>query len=140
MSKICGINGCIFSCINNRLVSVLLLRDPEPSSLLQDLQELLDSSPQGVIYFSMGSVLRSAAFQPPLRAALLKLFGSLPYTVLWKFEEALTDLPPNVHVRAWLPQPSVLGEQVERFLGFQALFKRRMPSNQISESQDTFKI
>ncbi|XP_022819123.1 UDP-glucuronosyltransferase 2B2-like [Spodoptera litura] len=76
--------------------------------LPKDLQELLDGSPKGVIYFSMGSVLRSSALKPHTRAALLKLFASLPYTVLWKFEEPLKDLPPNVHVRPWMPQPSIL--------------------------------
>ncbi|KAH9633657.1 hypothetical protein HF086_009757 [Spodoptera exigua] len=70
-----------------------------------DLQELLDGSPQGVIYFSMGSVLRSSALKPHTRAGLLKMFAALPHTVLWKFEEPLKDLPPNVHVRPWMPQP-----------------------------------
>uniref|UniRef100_A0A2A4JV21 UDP-glycosyltransferases domain-containing protein n=1 Tax=Heliothis virescens TaxID=7102 RepID=A0A2A4JV21_HELVI len=76
--------------------------------LPKDLQELLDGSPQGVIYFSMGSVLKSAAFKPELRAALLKIFAKLPYTVLWKFEQPISDVPPNVHVRPWMPQPSIL--------------------------------
>ncbi|KAF9417971.1 hypothetical protein HW555_005116 [Spodoptera exigua] len=73
-----------------------------------DLQELLDRSPQGVIYFSMGSVLRSSALKPHTRAGLLKMFAALPHTVLWKFEEPLKDLPRNVHVRPWMPQPSIL--------------------------------
>ncbi|KAJ8703740.1 hypothetical protein PYW07_013034 [Mythimna separata] len=85
--------------------------DEEIPPLPKDLQDLLDGSPQGVIYFSMGSVLKSARMKPPLRAALLKLFGSLPYTVLWKFEEPLTGLPPNVHVRPWMPQPSILAHK-----------------------------
>ncbi|XP_050559578.1 UDP-glycosyltransferase UGT5-like [Spodoptera frugiperda] len=80
----------------------------EPAPLPKDLQDLLDGSPQGVIYFSMGSILRSAALKPHTRDALLKLFASLPYTVLWKFEEPLKDLPPNVHVRSWMPQLSIL--------------------------------
>ncbi|KAJ8705524.1 hypothetical protein PYW08_012570 [Mythimna loreyi] len=79
--------------------------------LPKDLQELLDDSPQGFIYFSMGSVIRSAALKPHTREALLKLFSTLPYTVLWKFEEPLTGLPPNVHVRPWLPQPSILAHK-----------------------------
>nr|XP_049704120.1 UDP-glucosyltransferase 2 [Helicoverpa armigera]WRX06231.1 UGT41D1 [Helicoverpa armigera] len=76
--------------------------------LPKDLQDLMDGSPQGVIYFSMGSVLKSAAFKSELRAALLKIFAKLPYTVLWKFEQPISDLPPNVHVRPWMPQPSIL--------------------------------
>ncbi|CAH0698558.1 unnamed protein product [Spodoptera exigua] len=80
----------------------------EPPPLPKDLQDLLDGSPQGVIYFSMGSILRSSSLKPHTRDALLKLFGSLPFTVLWKFEEPIKDLPPNVHVRPWMPQLSIL--------------------------------
>ncbi|KAJ8703738.1 hypothetical protein PYW07_013032 [Mythimna separata] len=79
--------------------------------LPKDLQDLLDGSPQGFVYFSMGSVIRSASLKPHTRAALLQLFSKLPYTVLWKFEEPLTGLPPNVHVRPWMPQPSILAHK-----------------------------
>lgn len=85
--------------------------DDKPAPLPKDLQDLLDSSPQGVIYFSMGSVLKSSALKPHTRYALLKLFSTLPYIVLWKFEETITGLPRNVHVRPWLPQPSVLAHK-----------------------------
>ncbi|KAJ8703741.1 hypothetical protein PYW07_013035 [Mythimna separata] len=85
--------------------------DEKPPPLPKDLQDLLDGSPQGVIYFSMGSVLKSSALKPHTRYALLKLFSKLPYTVLWKFEEPLPGQPRNVHVRPWLPQPSVLAHK-----------------------------
>uniref|UniRef100_A0A2A4JUA9 UDP-glucuronosyltransferase n=1 Tax=Heliothis virescens TaxID=7102 RepID=A0A2A4JUA9_HELVI len=79
--------------------------------LPKDLQELLDRSPQGVIYFSLGSVVRSAGIDVKKRDALVRMFGKLPYTVLWKYEEPLENLPPNVHVRPWLPQPSILAHK-----------------------------
>ncbi|XP_075989355.1 UDP-glucosyltransferase 2-like [Anticarsia gemmatalis] len=83
--------------------------DEDPPPLPKDLQELLDNSKQGVIYFSMGSVLRSAALEDQTRKDLLAKFAKLPYTVLWKFEENIPEkLPPNVHVRPWMPQPSIL--------------------------------
>lgn len=76
----------------------------------KDLQDLLDSSTQGVIYFSMGSVLKSSALPAATKKALLKTLGELPYTVLWKFEEELKGLPKNVHIRPWMPQPAILGK------------------------------
>ncbi|XP_052754866.1 UDP-glucosyltransferase 2-like [Galleria mellonella] len=76
--------------------------------LPKDLQDLLDSSKHGVVYFSMGSVLKSAALPEHIRRGLIQVLGELPYTVLWKFEEEIAGLPKNVHVRPWLPQPSIL--------------------------------
>ncbi|CAB3232194.1 unnamed protein product [Arctia plantaginis] len=82
--------------------------EENPPPLPKDLQDLLDKSKQGVIYFSLGSVVRSAALPPHTRKAILAKFAALPYTVLWKFEEEIKDLPPNVYVRKWMPQPSIL--------------------------------
>ncbi|XP_047039031.1 UDP-glucosyltransferase 2-like [Helicoverpa zea] len=79
--------------------------------LPKDLQELMDKSKNGVIFFSMGSILRAAGLDPKKRDALIKMFGKLPYTVIWKYEEPLDNLPPNVHIRPWLPQPTVLAHK-----------------------------
>ncbi|XP_072941320.1 UDP-glucosyltransferase 2-like isoform X2 [Epargyreus clarus] len=82
--------------------------DEDTPPLPKDLQEILDSSPEGVVYFSMGSVLKSAGFPEQMRKDLIEVLGSIPYTVLWKFEEKLEGLPKNVHVRPWMPQTSIL--------------------------------
>ncbi|XP_068625846.1 UDP-glucosyltransferase 2-like [Battus philenor] len=79
--------------------------------LPRDLQDLLDSSTQGVVYFSMGSVVKSAALPESTKRDLIKLLGDLPYTVLWKFEEKLEGLPKNVHIRPWMPQASILAHR-----------------------------
>ncbi|GBP38242.1 UDP-glucuronosyltransferase 2B10 [Eumeta japonica] len=76
--------------------------------LPEDMQSILDRSTNGVVYFSMGSVLKSAHFSEDTRKGLLRIFGSLPYTVLWKFEEELKGVPENVHVRPWMPQSGIL--------------------------------
>ncbi|CAK1587785.1 unnamed protein product [Parnassius mnemosyne] len=76
--------------------------------LPKDLQEILDASPRGVVYFSMGSMFKSAALPEKTKHDLLKILGELPYTVLWKFEENLDGLPKNVHIRSWMPQASIL--------------------------------
>ncbi|KPI99210.1 UDP-glucuronosyltransferase 2A3 [Papilio xuthus] len=77
-------------------------------TLPKDLQDLLDSSRNGVVYFSMGSVIKSAALPDSTKRELLRVLGSIPYTVLWKFEEQLEGLPKNVHIRSWMPQASIL--------------------------------
>ncbi|XP_038220958.1 UDP-glucosyltransferase 2-like [Zerene cesonia] len=74
----------------------------------EDLQELLDSSIQGVIYFSMVSVVKSSQLIGKTRKDLIELFGSLKQTVLWKFDEDIQGLPKNVHIRKWMPQSSIL--------------------------------
>ncbi|CAH2101141.1 unnamed protein product [Euphydryas editha] len=79
--------------------------------LPKDLQDLLDSSRQGVVYFSLGSVLKSAQMPEQMKKDLVSIFGELPYTVLWKFEDKLDNLPKNVHIRPWLPQTSILAHK-----------------------------
>ncbi|OWR44037.1 UDP-glycosyltransferase UGT41D1 [Danaus plexippus plexippus] len=82
--------------------------DENLAPLPKDLQDLLDSSTKGVVYFSMGSVLKSANLPEKTKEGLIKVFSELPYTVLWKFEEKIEGLPKNVHVRPWMPQSSIL--------------------------------
>ncbi|CAK1587784.1 unnamed protein product [Parnassius mnemosyne] len=82
--------------------------DENTSPLPKDLQEILDSSPKGVIYFSMGSIIKSTGLPEKTKRDLIDIFGELPYTVLWKFEEKMEGLPKNVHIRSWMPQASIL--------------------------------
>ncbi|XP_046975451.1 UDP-glucosyltransferase 2-like [Vanessa cardui] len=79
--------------------------------LPKDLQDILDSSPQGVVLFSMGSIIKASALTEETRRDLIKVFSELPYTVLWKFDEKLEGLSKNVHVRSWMPQTSVLAHR-----------------------------
>lgn len=70
----------------------------------------MDGAQHGVVYFSMGSNLPSSKLPDVLKKRLLEMFGKLKQTVLWKFEEVLPDLPNNVHILKWAPQPSILGK------------------------------
>lgn len=80
----------------------------------QNLQKLLDEAKDGVIYFSMGSNLKSKDLPQQLKDDFLKLFGSLKQKVLWKFEEELPNLPKNVQILQWAPQKSILCEYTSR--------------------------
>ncbi|XP_063921929.1 UDP-glycosyltransferase UGT5-like [Zophobas morio] len=82
----------------------------KPSKKLpQDLQEFLDNAKDGVIYFSMGSNLKSADFPPEKRDSILRAFSKLKEQVLWKWEEdVLPGQPKNVKLSKWLPQQDIL--------------------------------
>lgn len=49
-----------------------------------------------------------------LKRDFLNMFSKLKQTVIWKLEEELTDIPKNVHMVQWAPQPSILGEFIKR--------------------------
>uniref|UniRef100_A0A7G3B2C7 Putative udp-glucoronosyl and udp-glucosyl transferase n=1 Tax=Lutzomyia longipalpis TaxID=7200 RepID=A0A7G3B2C7_LUTLO len=84
--------------------------------LPKDLEEFLDTAPNGVIYFSMGSNLKSADLPVEKRDALLRVFGRLPVRVMWKWEDdALPGKPENVLIRKWFPQDDILAHPKVRF-------------------------
>ncbi|XP_028179413.1 UDP-glucuronosyltransferase 2B2-like [Ostrinia furnacalis] len=82
--------------------------DTRTAPLPQDLQTLMDNAKHGVIYFSLGSNIKSKDLPDETKQGLLKMFGKLNHIVIWKFEEALSGLPSNVHILQWAPQPSIL--------------------------------
>ncbi|XP_034661783.1 UDP-glucuronosyltransferase 2A2 [Drosophila subobscura] len=74
-----------------------------------DIAAFVEQSPHGVIYFSMGSNIKSADLPPSTRKVLMETLGSLPQRVLWKFEaDELEDKPSNVFISKWFPQPDIL--------------------------------
>lgn len=70
----------------------------------------MDNAKNGVVYFSMGSNLKSKDLPVELKQGILKVFGGLKQTVIWKFEEMLPNTPKNVHIVQWAPQQSILGK------------------------------
>ncbi|KAJ8928783.1 hypothetical protein NQ314_018641 [Rhamnusium bicolor] len=80
-----------------------------PKKLPDDLQKFLDEAKEGVIYFSMGSNLKSKYLPQETREAFLKAFGKRKEKVLWKWEDdVLPGQPPNVKLGKWLPQQDIL--------------------------------
>ncbi|XP_045779381.1 UDP-glucosyltransferase 2-like [Maniola jurtina] len=84
---------------------------PNVKPLPEDLQQLMDNAKHGVIYFSMGSTLRSTNFPDDVKKELLEMFGKFKQTVIWKFEEQLPNSPSNVHIVQWAPQQSILAHE-----------------------------
>lgn len=80
-----------------------------PKPLANDLQDYLDQSQNGVLIFSMGSLLPSAKMPIEWRNAFLAVLGRLKQNVVWKFEdEAVANVPANVRIERWLPQSDIL--------------------------------
>ncbi|XP_076174508.1 UDP-glycosyltransferase UGT5 [Ptiloglossa arizonensis] len=77
--------------------------------LPKDIQRFLDDAHEGVLYFSLGSMVKMSSIPEEKLNAVLNVLGSIPRKVIWKWE---ADLLPrklgNVMVKKWLPQYDVL--------------------------------
>ncbi|XP_069686786.1 UDP-glucosyltransferase 2-like [Periplaneta americana] len=84
------------------------LRLPQP--LPEDLKNFLDGASQGVIYFSLGTNVRSDKMSVEKRQIFLDAFSELQdFRILWKWElDELPGQPCNVKVAKWLPQEDIL--------------------------------
>ncbi|XP_065361599.1 UDP-glucosyltransferase 2-like [Calliphora vicina] len=82
----------------------------KPQNLTKDIEDFINSSSQDVIYFSMGSNIKSEHFPAAIRKILLETFASLPYKFLWKFENPalMENRPTNVFISNWFPQADIL--------------------------------
>ncbi|CAG9765461.1 unnamed protein product [Ceutorhynchus assimilis] len=84
--------------------TALIIETMEPA-----LKKFLDESKEGVIYFSLGSSMKSVFLDEDIVALLRKVFESLPYKVIWKWEEVdMEGKPQNVFIGQWIPQISIL--------------------------------
>nr|WHM27958.1 UDP-glycosyltransferase family 466 member C1 [Frankliniella occidentalis] len=80
------------------------------SNLDADLRAWLDSAQNGVIFFTLGSMVRTSTLPEASIKSLLGAFSALgpKYKVLWKYEKDDLDLPPNVRTAPWLSGVDVL--------------------------------
>ncbi|XP_046482540.1 UDP-glucosyltransferase 2-like [Neodiprion pinetum] len=93
------------------IVDVAGVHIDETQQLTKELEEFLNSSKNGVVYFSMGSMVKSESFSKEKILAVYDSFAELSdYKVLWKgkMEELPTGLPPNVKMVPWIPQYATL--------------------------------
>ncbi|KAH8294653.1 hypothetical protein KR018_000882 [Drosophila ironensis] len=85
------------------------LKQQQVQPLPKEVADFVEQSPEGVIYFSMGSNIKSVDLPLNVRQALMETFASLPHRVLWKFEDdEMPDKPANVLIKKWFPQPDIL--------------------------------
>lgn len=69
---------------------------------------MLDKA-DNVVYFSLGSNVKSAFLNKEKIDVIIKAFSELPYTILWKYEgEDLKNVPSNVVINKWYSQQDIL--------------------------------
>jgi glucuronosyltransferase len=79
----------------------------------QDIKEYIEGATEGVIFFSMGSNLKSSQLPTEKLLAIVEAFSKLKQRVLWKWEkETLPGNLSNVRVAKWLPQSDILGKKL----------------------------
>lgn len=95
---------------------------------MQTLQDWLDGAERGVIYFSLGSNMRSANLPRDALSNFLRVFRELPegYRVLWKWEDDAEiskneegvgkSKVTNILTQKWIPQQEVLGMYFVAFM------------------------
>lgn len=77
----------------------------------------MDDSDRGVVYFSLGSVVKSSKMPNETVALLLSELSKIEQTVLWKWEaDQVPKLPKNVIIRKWFPQNDILGTWYSLFV------------------------
>ncbi|XP_031621869.1 UDP-glucuronosyltransferase 2B15-like [Contarinia nasturtii] len=79
-----------------------------PKPLPADLQQFLDDSKYGVVFFSLGSHLQSSKLPKEKIDIFVNALGKLKQRVIWKFENESYKVPPNILIRKWLPQSDIL--------------------------------
>lgn len=79
------------------------------NNLPADIQDFIEDAEHGVVFFSLGSNIRSSELPKEMLDGILNVLRKLKQRVLWKFEATdLTDKPDNVLIREWFPQDNVL--------------------------------
>ncbi|ETN60503.1 UDP-glucuronosyltransferase 2B28 [Anopheles darlingi] len=91
------------------LVNVAGAHIKPAKELPEDIRKFLDGARDGVIFFSLGSYMKSVDMPKDKMKAFLEVFRNLKQRVVWKYEdEDVAHLPRNVMVRKWLPQSDIL--------------------------------
>ncbi|KAK9870915.1 hypothetical protein WA026_009877 [Henosepilachna vigintioctopunctata] len=81
----------------------------ETEALPEKIEKFIEESPEGVIFFSLGSMVKSDTLPLEKREVFLRTFARLPQRVLWKWEnETLPDKPNNVMIQKWMSQFDIL--------------------------------
>ncbi|XP_030745756.1 UDP-glucuronosyltransferase 2B13-like [Sitophilus oryzae] len=85
------------------------LHNKQPKKLPEALESWINNSDAGVIYFSLGSMIKGVTFPAARREAFVGAFARLRQRVLWKWEnDTMPDKPDNVMIYKWMPQFDIL--------------------------------
>lgn len=79
---------------------------PLPESALK---EFVETSEHGVIYMSLGSIVKSRDLDRRIIQTFVNVFARLKYSIIWKFEDdAVKNSTANVFITNWTPQADLL--------------------------------
>ncbi|CAK1547645.1 unnamed protein product [Leptosia nina] len=80
--------------------------------LPKEIKDFLDSSERGVIYFSFGTNIIPNLLPSEKIQIMAKVLSSLPYDVLWKWnEDVVPTNATNIKFSKWFPQSDLLRHQ-----------------------------
>lgn len=71
----------------------------------------MDESKEGVVFFSLGSIVDTQTISEEFKNNILQVFASLKQTVIWKMDARTKNVPKNVIPVKWAPQQSILGKK-----------------------------
>ncbi|KAK5643189.1 hypothetical protein RI129_007034 [Pyrocoelia pectoralis] len=73
------------------------------------LEKWINESEHGVIYFSLGSMIKGHTFPEEKKQMFINAFNRLPQRVLWKWEnETMSGKTDNIMIEKWMPQFDIL--------------------------------
>ncbi|KAG8268484.1 UDP-glucuronosyltransferase 1-1 [Homalodisca vitripennis] len=84
--------------------------EPDRTSLPQDIKKFMDGpSKEGVIYFSLGTLVPIHRMPKEKLQMFVNVFSKLKQKVLWRINlDTIPGLSANVKLTKWVPQPGVL--------------------------------
>ncbi|XP_011687378.1 PREDICTED: UDP-glucuronosyltransferase 2B19-like [Wasmannia auropunctata] len=91
----------------------------KPATLPENLKKFITNSSNGFIYMSLGTNVMMSSFSEHVQDVFRDVFASLPYKVLWKHDNELSNKPDNVYIAKWFPQQSVLAHPNIRLFIYQ---------------------
>ena len=77
--------------------------------LQQDLETFINEAKDGVVYCSLGSLLRAETLPKDKMEAFTSSFSGIPQRVIWKIDP-IVELSDNVMANKWYPQFEILSE------------------------------
>ncbi|XP_017779857.1 PREDICTED: UDP-glucuronosyltransferase-like [Nicrophorus vespilloides] len=83
--------------------------NPKQDKVPADVKKFLDDATEGVVYFSLGSNVKSKDLPEEKVQSILRALSKLKMKVLWKYEDdKLEGKPKNVMIQNWMPQQEIL--------------------------------
>ncbi|XP_065204365.1 uncharacterized protein LOC135834418 [Planococcus citri] len=81
----------------------------EPKELPKDIEDFIEGSTHGVIFFSFGTTVKASSMSPEKLKIITDAFSVIPQRVIWRVNELnVTYVPPNVKLGKWFPQRDIL--------------------------------